>query len=242
MTALRDALRALLHDAPSIRLSNAGALDRLGCVECIVILGATCAGKTTISNAVRDSALAREGRVEVPRRYVTRPPRLNDCVAESVHVTCEVFERLARERRIGLRWSRTLGAGPEERYGFPPVGTQALPVYSGNNAVIANASNMEPSRALRNALFVAIYAPDPVRERRLRERSPDLWERRPDEVAARLAERSADALSLAHVVVHNHGGFEAAARSEALRLVRAVVTARSGRVGDEGLEAAATAG
>ena len=88
-----------------------------------------------------------------------------------------------------------------------------LPVYSANNAIVGN---VQPAGALDDALIVGVHAPEDVRERRLRARSPELCRDRPDEARARLAEPM---LANCHVVIENHGEHEARARQQVIDLV-----------------------
>lgn len=166
----------------------------------IVIIGSTCSGKTTLVQALRDAALAG---VDIPRRFVTRAPRPDDIADEAAALT---------DQPICLHWTRTL-AGRTERYAFAPPAPGTLPVYSANNAIVAN---VQPAGALDDALIVGVFAPDDVRERRLRARSPELCRERPDEARARLAEPM---LANCHVVIKNHGEYEARARQEVVDLV-----------------------
>jgi ribose 1,5-bisphosphokinase PhnN len=84
---------------------------------------------------------------------------------------------------------------------------------------------VQPSSALASALVVGIYAPDDVREQRLRARSPDLCRDRPEEVRARLAESASAMLPHVHAVIENHGALETAAKADIVRLVAAVRSA-----------------
>lgn len=181
-------------------------------IDAIVIVGSTCVGKTTLANAIRRAELAG---VDVPRRFVTRAPRLDDVAAEAGYVTSAELDAAIAAGRVTLYWSRTLEAGHVERYGFATHAAGALPVYSANNAICAAAD-------LAHALVVGVFAPDELRERRLRARSPALCAERPDEVSARLAERADAIRPHAHVVIENHGALETAATEDIVALVRVV--------------------
>ena len=167
----------------------------------IVIVGSTCSGKTTLVQAIREAAI--DG-VDVPRRYVTRPPRAGDNVLEASVLTPDT--------RCFIQWTRTL-ADHTERYAFAPPVPGMLPVYSANNAILGN---VQPAGALADALIVGVFAPDDVRAQRLRVRSPELWRDRPQEVEARLAERMP---ANVHYVIENHGERERHARQEIIDLV-----------------------
>ena len=220
---MREALHALVAGSRALRLPVGGGRATPERIDSVVLVGATCAGKTTLAEAVRASPLVRDGRVAVPIRFVTRAPRQGDTATENAHVSREEFERRTRSREIRLHWIRRFPDGVEERYGFPLVPPRAFPVYSGNNALLADDARVEPCAALRRALVVGVVAPDPVRAARLSARSPDLLATRPTEAAHRLAEDSTVALARAHVVVENHGPLEAVATAEVVRLVAAAL-------------------
>ena len=185
-------------------------------IDAIVLIGSTCAGKTTLANAVRTAALAS---IDVPRRFVTRAPRPSDTLEEATHLSSEELDAAIAAGMVQLHWSRTLEQGHVERYGFAPPRGGALPFYSANNAICR--------LALPNALVIGAFAPDDVRERRLRARSPELMRDRPDEVRARLAETADAIVPFAHVIVDNHGELEAFAPAELVALVRHVALLRA---------------
>lgn len=197
-------------------------------VDCVVVIGSTCVGKTTLVDAVRRSAVAQQGRVVVPTRFVTRPSRVNDDMTENVHLTREQFEQRAATGGIGLRWVRRMEDGRRVDYGFERPPARALPVYSGNNALCANPGGVRPPDALAHALLVGVYAPDAERERRLRARSPDLWSGRPAEARYRLAEPADAIRAHAHVVIENHGDLAAEAPAELVRLVTSLADRLAG--------------
>jgi ribose 1,5-bisphosphokinase PhnN len=187
-------------------------------IDRIVIVGSTCAGKTTLAGAVRAAALPG---VDIPRRFVTRPPRRDDVVAEASYLTSDELDAAIAAGAISMHWRRTFEAGRSERYAFAVPRTETLAVYSANNAIFVD-GNVQPAGALERALLVGVYAPDAIREQRLRARSPALFRDHPDEVAARLGERAESMVSHVHVVIENHGALEPLARDEIVRLVRAV--------------------
>ncbi|MHB8876001.1 MAG: hypothetical protein ACYC8T_20115 [Myxococcaceae bacterium] len=224
-----EALSLWVEASRSLRIEDGERLRALPRVEAIVIVGATCAGKSTLVEAIRGSAQG-EGTIDIPLRYLTRPRRGNESPGENVHLSAAQFEERARAGDIGLHWARQMEGGREERYGFRPAAPGRLPVYPGNNALYSNEASVRPKGTLRHALFVGIHAPDEVREARLRKRSPDLCSERPDEVAYRLADSSTKMLGHVHLVVANHGPLEAVAPGEAVELVRLVERLRAAAV------------
>jgi ribose 1,5-bisphosphokinase PhnN len=205
-------LQEMLARAPSLRFER----EPPGRIEAIVVVGSTCAGKTTLANAIRRAALPA---VDVPRRFVTRAPRPDDVAAEAVYVTSAELEAAVAARLVTLHWSRTLEAGHVERYGFAAPAAGTLPVYSANNAILTAVD-------LSRALVVGVFAPDEVRARRLRKRSPALCAEHPEETRARLAECADAFRPHAHVVIENHGALEIAALTDIVSLVRSAARAR----------------
>jgi hypothetical protein len=120
-----------------------------------------------------------------------------------------------------------LEPGRIERYAFASPAPGMLPVYSANNAIYLE-GNVRPAGALDGALLVGVFAPDAIREQRLRTRSPGLWRDRPDEARARLAEGADLMRTHVHAVIENHGRFEQAAAADMVALVALVGAARSG--------------
>jgi len=206
--------------ARAVRIPDRDRLVDLDRIDAVVVVGATCVGKTTLVDEIRASELCARGAVDVPLRYVTRMPRGGDNLVENVHVTAEEFAARVAAGEIDLHWIRRMEGGREVRYGFARPRPGALPVLSANNAILAPGAGLLPARRLDHALWVGVAAPPELRAQRLRRRSPDLWAR-PDEVAHRLAEPAIDAH--VHLVIDNHGELEPVAKAEIVTLVRALV-------------------
>ena len=179
-------------------------------IDSIVLIGSTCAGKTTLANAIRAAAISG---IDVPRRFVTRAPRAGDSLEEASQMSGPELDAAIAVGTVRVHWSRMLESGHVERYGFAAPRSGLVPVYSANNAI----------GPIANTLVIGVYAPDVIRERRLRARSPELVRDRPDEVRARLAEAADTILPLAHVIVENHGEFEATSAVDVVAFVRALV-------------------
>jgi ribose 1,5-bisphosphokinase PhnN len=223
MNSAWDAMHAHIAQAATLRLATPKGLPLPTRIETVVVVGSTCAGKTTICELLRRSASARDGLLAVPHRFVTRPPRQHDERAETVHVSGEKFDEGVTNGTIAFSWTRDFDSGRRERYGFPPVHPGRLAVFSANNAIFANAPGVTPDDAFEHALWLGVCAPDAVRERRLQSRSPDLCRERPDEVACRLADCSNNVLPHVHVVVENHGDLERTAPADVARLIELIV-------------------
>lgn len=227
-------MRLDLSGLRALRVPDPVRLDDLARPEAVLIVGSTCVGKTTLVEAIRASELHREGLVDVPRRFVTRPARRGDCLAENVHISDEEFDRRVARGEVALDWVRPMENESSVRYGFARARRGALPVYSANNAILSTHARLRADGMLAHALVVGVYAPDDVREVRLRRRSPDLCADRPDEVKHRLADPASSILGQAHVIVENHGALEALAPREVVTLLERVVAARPRHVDGRG--------
>jgi ribose 1,5-bisphosphokinase PhnN len=212
-------------DLVSVRVRKENLLQ-LKEVACVIFVGSSSVGKTTLTGEIRfashtDASLV--GRISVPKRIITRPPRENDDFEENAFYSPEEFESLVRSGEIGLHWEKKMEGTRVERYGFfvPDKGT--LAVYPANNAVINNQSSLDPPDILQRALIVAVYAPEKLREKRLLERSPDLTLNRPDEVAHRLADRAINMYPQAHIVVKNFGWYIERTKSDVVSLMRLLI-------------------
>lgn len=178
-------------------------------VDSLVVVGPSAAGKSTLVNAVRDAKLPG---VDVPARYVTRPPRASD-PGETTHLSPDAFEDYVRTGVIVTHWSRTLDEGRTVRYGFVDTRPAALAVLSANSAILSPSAQLHPPSALDRALVLGVATPRSVREARLAHRSADLH---PAEIAHRL---SHDNLPEVHVTIENHGALESVALAEIVELV-----------------------
>jgi len=209
-----------IADGRAVRVLDRDRLAALGRIDAVVIVGPTCVGKTTLVDAVRDSALCASGVVDVPTRYITRAPRGGDSLVENVHVTADDFAARVAAGEIELRWIRRMEGGRTVRYGFARPRAGALAVFSANNAILAADAELAPPDGLAHTLRIGVHAPAEVRAERLRQRSPDLWAH-PEEVAHRLAEPATG--DDVHVLIDNHGPLEPIARTEIVMLLRALV-------------------
>jgi hypothetical protein len=92
-------------------------------------------------------------------------------------------------------------------------------VYSANNALYAPNAEISPPGALRHAFFLGVYAPDPVREARLRSRSPHRWRTAPAELVHRMADAPENMLGHVHAVIDNHGEGARTAQANLARVI-----------------------
>lgn len=198
-------------------------LETLREIQKVVFVGSSCAGKSTIEKAVRVAALA-DSRlrelVSIPKRVVTRNPRPDD--EDMSYCTAEDFQRKLEAGDLGLYGVKIMERGRLEPYGYSQPRKGTLPIYFANNQTIRNSSSLLPQDFLEGALTGVIYAPDHVRETRMRTRSPQLFIEKPDEVAFRLSaeERSVRLAMETHLIVRNFGRFQASTSNDVIELIR----------------------
>ena len=219
---------ALVDGLQSIRLGELDRIPALDTLRGIAIVGSTCSGKTTIVDAIRDSELVVSGRVDVPKRCITRPKRANDNLVENMFLSPEELDTAQRENKLAFSWVRHMENGRTEQYGFFKPRKSALPVYSGNNALYEHPEDIRPSDALQAVLLVGVYAPDEVREERLKERSPDLFRDKPDEVKYRLGDSSKNMLPRVGIVIDKHGHTSRQSEKEILVFLDRLTAVRNG--------------
>ena len=209
-----------LVDGRALSIPDPQRLAALQTVACVVVVGASGTGKSTLVRAVKDSPLAApQGPVELVPRFVTRPAREGDAEGENVFLSADAFDALISTDAMAVHWARELAPGRCERYGFARAAEGKLPLYSANNAW--------PRGALPNALLVGVYAPEALRRQRLERRSAQQWRRAPEELAHRMADPAADVQSWVHLVVHNHGPHEATAGQTLIEVVARAVLAQT---------------
>lgn len=212
---LFNAIRSL----PSVRVSP--KLHELTNINAIAVVGSSGAGKSTLISAIRAASAQLPG-IEIPLRYTTRPPRLNDSSVENQHVTREFFAKQMDAKRIGVHWIREMESGRKEWYGFAATNKRHLPIYSANNDFLKQLSAQDESMR-KTTLVLGVYATDQVREERLAQRSPDIQEK---ERKYRLGDSSENILPFSHLVIDNWNGLETNALTDVVALVKAVVKCR----------------
>lgn len=214
-TLLAELIRDVLGESQALRPSPYG--PRLPEEPtCVVVVGPSCAGKTSLVNAIREAALPG---VFVPIRYVTRAPRKSDNGVENVHLDSATFDAYKERGEIAWSWTRRMHEGKVARYGFQATPEGCLPVYSGNNAIYRNAESIDSPLFIERALRVGAYAPIEVRRQRMQERSADLSE---SEREFRLADLGADMEEQVHLIAHDYGTAAQEIRSKFCELVAAL--------------------
>lgn len=224
-----DSLKSFVTSTRSIRIQDDQRLKDVHKIDSVAIVGSTCSGKSTVVDAIRH-AVALKGLVDVPMRYITRPKRGQDNTIENAHLDQVEFQEKVDNGDVGVHWVRKMEGDREERYGFHRTSSDRLAVYSGNNALYDNPRSIKPEGALQNTLMIGMYAPDDVRENRLRQRSPDLFRDQPDEVAYRLRDSSNNMLPHIHIIVDNYGSLESDVPAEVVKLIELIAQTRRASV------------
>jgi len=171
--------------------------------DSIVVVGSSGSGKTTLINSLRNMTS-----VSIPKRLVTRPPRLGENSTETNHITNETFMLLAQKQEFFVHWARKMENHRVEKYGILKPQPNRIPVLSGNNALFNNIMSVQPENILAHSLYIGIFAPDEIRANRLLFRSPDLFSERPDEISYRINDSSRNIIDHSHIIVNNYGSYE----------------------------------
>lgn len=200
-------------------------LVALEAIDRIVLVGSTCVGKSTLEQAIRAASLEHpllRGKISVPQRVATRPQRSDD--GDMYFCTPDKFHKMVLSDELGLHGVKIMEGGRQEPYGYlkPTEGT--LPIFFANNQTLRHRVSVRPDGILADALIILIYAPDQIRAARLRERSPELFEERPDEVAFRLspAERAIGLAYDVHLILKNFGRFAARSIEDTVSLIKGI--------------------
>ena len=179
-----------------------------GQIEKIYVIGSTGVGKTTLVNYIKDKTnFIKQGILQVPLRYITRPARRNDDIIENRHVTQEEFDHHLAQGDIGVHWRRDLGGQHFERYGFAALRTNAVPLYSANMALVRSDAQLLPDDSLENSLIIGVYLPADIRFDRFAKRSPDVLLNKA-EAEKRLSDDPRAVFDFCHVVVDNQHPIE----------------------------------
>lgn len=190
-----DIFRSLVKKLESLEVKEENLKD-LPEINGVILIGSSGSGKTTMLLEIQKNCPW----VCIPKRYITRPARLNEHDQENIHISKQIFKEKVEQNEITCSWVRQLENGRQEFYGFENV-PSGFPIYSANNSFVFSPT----SERYKDHLIVSIYASDSVREARLLNRSSDLSK---DELQNRIADPYKDASKRAHVVVHNYGAHE----------------------------------
>lgn len=194
-------------------------------IKAAFIVGSSFTGKSTLVDQIRMAVSENPqayASISIPKRVITRPQRQNDNLVENSFATPEEFLKMIDNGEIDMHWVRKMEGDRTERYGFfrAPEGT--LPIYSANNAIANNSESIFPQELLGKSLVIAIYAPEDIRRERLIQRSPDLVNQKPEEVAYRLSDRAANMYPNAHIIIKNFGRFQESSKSDIVSLIRLI--------------------
>jgi ribose 1,5-bisphosphokinase PhnN len=218
-TLLSEVLTRVLAEAVFERCPEGPPLPELP--SCVVVVGASCTGKTTLVDAVRHAQLPG---VFVATRYVTRPRRANDSCKENIHLDSDAFAARQAAGEIAWAWSRPMHGSRVIRYGFDRAPQGSLPLYSANNALYRHSDTIQPAGVIDNALWVGLHAPAELRRLRMAKRSSDLSE---SEREFRLADVGDDMRGRVHLVLNNHGEKSDSLKPQMCALMAALATSQS---------------
>jgi dephospho-CoA kinase len=87
-----------------------------------------------------------------------------------------------------------------ENYGFESITDGPISIFSANNYIFSQ--QVDPN-FFNDALIIAVDADDDTRLERLTDRSPDLIEKKPIEIAKRMSASLDDILTQSHFVLNN---------------------------------------
>jgi len=219
---LIDLIRQANLNTLRLRRNNLAMLED---IESVIFVGSSFVGKTTLVDVTREAVNGDPdtfGQLRIPKRITTRSQRQNDNLVENEFRTLDEFRGMVIKGEIGMHWVRKMEGTRTEQYGFLPVEPSTIPLYSANNAVINNRESVEPNSLLEKSLIVAIYAPEDIRRKRLFERSPDLVNDKPEEVAYRLEDRAINMYPDAHIVIKNFGRHESQTKDDVVVLMKLI--------------------
>lgn len=219
----RELLQSLTFaDLRSLRTRSTN-LQQLERIDAAIVIGSSGTGKTTLEHLVREASVKDpllQGRISVPKKVITRELRPGE--TDVVYTVPEAFPDLITSKSLGLYGTKLMEGGREERYGFLSADPATLPVFFANNGIVKNPELVQPEGLLQHALLIAIYAPEEIREARLRHRSPEYFTTKAHEGAFRLSEeeRAANFIRQAHIVVKNFGRYEPRVGADLVTLLR----------------------
>lgn len=215
-SALNEVMRGFYEELIDRRsLDFQSRMARHENINGIAFIGSSGAGKSTLIETIKNMV---SGCV-FPKRYITRPSRVNETLDENIHVSSREFFQKVRSGEIGIHWVRNMENGRREYYGFEKTAPHEFPVYSSNNDFVRNLS----AEVLRTILILGVYAPDDVRVRRLEERSPDM---QVGERQYRFGDSASFVMQVSDVCIRNFGELEAQAKLDAVALTESALNHR----------------
>lgn len=164
----------------------------------IVIVWASCSWKTTMIQYVNWKI----NWIKCRQRIITREPRDGDNLAENRYISKKDFDTEVEQWKIDYHWNRDLGWENTEIYAFPKINNDSnISIYSWNNAIF---SNIGWSDFFKDAIIIWIEADFKTKEERLKTRSWDLVQNKPNEVKKRLEGSIYDVANHCHIIVNNY--------------------------------------
>lgn len=140
----------------------------------VYITGPSCGGKTTMVHYLR---MHGGSDLNIPIRILSRRSRGDVDLLENRFLEKEEFERTRNTSEFFISWHRVFEEGRKEYYGFlaQDVTLEKINVFSGNNSLFLYPESIYPQDVFtaHESSFVVCTAPDELRMRRLKERSPE---------------------------------------------------------------------
>jgi len=200
----------------SVRVLRTARLEPVGQPTAVVLVGGTCAGKSTLAKALALSS----PRWSVAARFTTRPSRGRDELEDTTVVSWAEFGDRYESGTFALAWERPMPDGTAIGYGCIQPSAGTTPIFVAGHGLYTNAASVRPKDALSSALIVGVLAPERVRRVRLKSRSADLD---PNLTRALLAHDDQAMLAAADIVVDNYGDHEATAARDFISAVTSIV-------------------
>jgi ribose 1,5-bisphosphokinase PhnN len=188
----------------------------------VVMVGGTCAGKSTLAHSAANHPDLADRVIVVPR-CSTRPPRRGDGADGVTALGWVEFEERIAVGAFLLSWERQMRDDTVIGYGCLPADDDRLPILMAGHGVYSNPDSVRPRDALNRALLVGVAAPAEVRAERLRKRNPDMVALGPEAIGVLLAHDDGAMADHVDLLVANHGECEPFAVGDMVELLRILV-------------------
>jgi ribose 1,5-bisphosphokinase PhnN len=218
VTSLTDRIAVL----SSITILRADRLETIRSPAAFVLVGGTCAGKSTIARSIVLEASLTDRCVLMPR-HSTRRSRRGDEADSLTSVSWAEFQNNISAGMYALSWLRPMPDGSDIGYGCLHSSSERAEILVAGHGVYSNRASVRPVGVLDRALVIGVAASKETRARRLRERSPDIVQRGAGAVADLLQHDDAAMFANADIVVSNDRPHESRSASDVALAIAAVL-------------------